>query len=151
MGNTIQLSPEKRPIQIPGFLPIPFWRTTFRSPASTTRRRVPADVISYAKFVCGSPAVIQQKDKAFRNTTQLVVMVSRVLWVAPVNSSPKIAMSPGLCYANQGSGENAAGRSLQLTQERATTVNFQTLKKQRLFRIQAESKGQRKMWKTARK
>lgn len=82
----------------------------FRSPASTSRRRVPADVISYAKFVC-CHAVIQQKDKAFRNTTQLVVMVSRDLWVAPVNSSAKITTSPGLRYASQGSGENAAGSS----------------------------------------
>lgn len=52
-----------------------------------------------------------KKDKAFRNTTLPVVMVSRDLRVAPVNSSPKIATSPGLRYANQGSGENAAGSS----------------------------------------
>lgn len=54
---------------------------------------------------------MQQKDKAFRNTAQLVVMVSRDLWVAPVNSSPKIATIPGLRYANQASSENAAGSS----------------------------------------
>lgn len=88
-----------------------FWNPLFRSPTSTSRSRVPADVISYAKFVCGTPAVMQQKDKAFRNTAQLVVMGSRDLWVAPVNSSPKIATIPGLRYANQASGENAAGSS----------------------------------------